>query len=146
MSIVLTGKISPFTILPMIPILNKAALAVALFALFSRAKSAHNESLKDFINFSKIWYFAALFWLASTFFIYAQSLAMPLNWYLENDRVRLKIFICLSILGLEAYSLFLFTKWRLAKIQLENTSLRTLVRLSFIELILTAILTIISLI
>lgn len=138
----------------MIRILNKAALAVALFALYRRAKSAQNvktespddESLKDFLNFSKIWYFAALFWLTSTFFIYAQSLAMPLNWYFESDQVRLKIFLCLSILGLEAYPLFLFTKWQLAKVKFESTSLRTLVRLSFIELILTAILTIISLI
>lgn len=138
----------------MLPILNKVALALALFALYSRVKSAQNvkaesydsESLKDFLNFSKIWYFAALFWIASTFFIYAQSLAMPLSWYLENDWVRLKIFLCLAILGLEAYPLFLFTKLQLARVHLENTSLRALVRLSFIELILTAILTIISLI
>ena len=106
----------------MLPILNKVALALAIFALYSRAKSAQNvkaessdsESLKDFLNFSKIWYFAALFWIASTLFIYAQSWAMPLSWYLQNDRVRLKIFLCLAILGLEAYPLFLFTKLQLA--------------------------------
>lgn len=145
----------------MIPILNKISLVLALFALYKRAKCAqrattgpyNKESLNPFLDFSKIWYFAVLFWLASTFFIYAQSLAMPLNWYLENNRVRLKIFLCLSILGLEAYPLVLFTKWQLRwrkdkteEVRLESTTLRTLVRLSFIELIMTAILTIISLI
>lgn len=135
----------------MLPFLNKLSLAFAVFALYRRVKSAQSVNL--FLKFSEILYYALLFWLASTFFIYAQSLAMPLSWYLENDRVRLKIFLCLSILLLEVYPLYLFTKWQFflkkhkaEEVRPENSTLRTLVRLSFIELILTAMLTIISVI